>query len=119
MLKTTKMSKHILIALFVLVSTQAFSQKTELKEIVFKTSAQCDECKERIEKALSFEKGIKKAEVNLQNFAVTVTYNPEKTTPQKIKEAISKSGYDADDVKADGKSYEALPGCCKKDGHKK
>jgi periplasmic mercuric ion binding protein len=54
--------------------------------------------------------------VELDDKAMTikVTYNPKKITPEKIRVAISKLGYDADDVKADPKAYEALDGCCKK-----
>lgn len=43
----------------------------------------------------------------------TIYYNAKKTNIQTIREAISKLGYDADDVKADQKGYESLDGCCK------
>ena len=35
-------------------------------EVKIKTSAQCDMCKERIEETLAFEKGVKKAELDLE-----------------------------------------------------
>ena len=50
-----------------------------------------------------------------QSKQVTVRYNLAKTTTEAIRTAISKLGYDADDVKADPKAYEKLPACCKKD----
>jgi copper chaperone CopZ len=46
---------------------------------------------------------------------ITVYYNPKKTNLQEIKTAISKLGYDADDVKADQTAYASLDGCCKKE----
>lgn len=84
------------------------------EEIAIKTSAQCEMCKERIEKALAFEKGVKKAELNLETKVVTVTYKTGKTEPAKLRKAISKTGYDADDVPADQGAYNTLPACCKK-----
>jgi hypothetical protein len=45
---------------------------------------------------------------------VTVTFNSKKTDEQKIRETISKAGYDADDVKADPKGVTKLDDCCKK-----
>ena len=45
---------------------------------------------------------------------LSVVYNPQKTSPEKIREAIAKVGFDADDVKADTNAYEKLDPCCKK-----
>jgi copper chaperone CopZ len=101
----------------------AFSQdnQKELKkgeaEIKIKTSAQCEECKERIEKNMAFEKGVKAVNLNLEDKVLTVTYKSNKTTPQKLREALSEIGYDADDVAADPKAYAKLPACCQKGGH--
>lgn len=95
-------------------NSQAFAQTTEVK---IKTSAICDECKDRIEKALAFEKGIKSSNVDLKDQLVTVVYYPKRTSPEKIKEAISNAGYDADEIPAKKESYEKLPTCCKKTDH--
>ena len=43
--------------------------------------------------------------------------NTDKTSPEEIKEAISKLGYDADEVKADSAAYNKLPSCCKVGAH--
>ena len=88
--------------------------KSKNEEIKIKTSAQCEMCKERIEKVLSLEKGIKSAVVDVDTQIVTVVYNPTKTKAEDIRLAISKTGYDADEVKADKKAHGALPGCCQK-----
>ena len=88
------------------------------KEIIkIKTSSVCGMCKETIEKALSFEKGISKVDLDVKTSVVTVTFNPSKTDAESIKKAISMAGYDADDVKADAKAYDGLHGCCKKGAH--
>lgn len=99
-------------------STNSFSQAKNKKEtITIKTSAQCEMCKERIEKALAYTKGVKKSNLDVDSKTITVVYNPGKVSPEKIREAISKTGYDADSIPADSKAYESLPGCCKKGGH--
>lgn len=45
---------------------------------------------------------------------IKVVYNTKKTNVDNIRQAISKLGYDADDVKADIVAYEGLDDCCKK-----
>jgi copper chaperone CopZ len=88
--------------------------KKSSDEVKIQTSAVCGMCKDRIEHDLSFEKGVKSVSLDKDTKIVTVGYNPEKTNPDKIRLAISKIGYDADDVKADPEAYAKLPGCCKK-----
>ena len=101
-----------IVTMFVLITTPAKSQNETSVEI--KTSAICDMCKETIEKALAFEKGIKKSNLDVDSKIVTVVYNPKKTTPEKIRLAISNAGYDADDLAANQKAYKKLEDCCKK-----
>jgi periplasmic mercuric ion binding protein len=83
-------------------------------EVKFKTSAKCGMCKKRIEGDLGKTKGVKSAELNLDDKTVSIVYNPKKTSSEKLKTAISKIGYDADEVVADKNAHDALPGCCQK-----
>jgi periplasmic mercuric ion binding protein len=106
----------VLISFFFLTSFAAQKPST----VVIKTKIYCDHCR-RCEtcgflflKTLPFENGIKKVELDEKAMLITVLYNPKKTSPEKIREAISKLGYDADDVPADPSAYEKLDGCCKK-----
>lgn len=109
------MKKLILVstALMLSVFTQFATAKTDTVRVM--TTAVCDMCKERIEHDLSFEKGIKSSNLDLKSKMVTVVYNPKKTNVQKIREAITRVGYDADSLKANEKSYDKLPECCKRD----
>ncbi|MCX6231224.1 MAG: heavy metal-associated domain-containing protein [Bacteroidetes bacterium] len=101
---------------FLAQTTMAQDKKAgNMATIKIKTSSVCGMCKETIEKAMAFEKGVKTSDLDTKTKIVTVTYNTEKTTPEKIKLAISKAGYDADEVKADPKAYAKLSPCCKKD----
>ena len=104
----------ILLTLSVLLLTSATTAEPKVNTIKIKTSSQCNDCKERIEEALAFERGVKSSDLEVETQIVTVTYKTAKTTPEKIRKAISKVGYDADDVPADEKAYKKLPACCKK-----
>lgn len=100
---------------------QAQAQKTKKRKkvetISIKTSAQCGMCKDRIEKAMAYEKGVKKAVLDVDSKILTVTYKTRKTNPKKLRKAVSKVGYDADKVVAEEKAYSKLPMCCQKGGH--
>jgi copper chaperone CopZ len=88
----------------------------ELKTLRIQTSAQCDMCKETIEKAMAFEKGVKSSDLDMESKVVTVKYVEGRTSPEKIRKAISAVGYDADNVPANARAYSKLPGCCRKPG---
>ncbi|MFD1143122.1 heavy-metal-associated domain-containing protein [Larkinella insperata] len=114
------MKKHVaglITLLFLTFGLTAQAGDDKEKEVKIKTSAICSMCKERIERNLAFEKGIKESNLDLKDKVVTVKYNPKKTDVAKIKANISKTGYDADEVTADEKGYAKLPSCCKKGGH--
>ena len=110
-MKILQKTSVALVLLLTLFTSYVSAQTAEIK---IKTSAVCGMCKETIEKSLAFEKGIKKSVLDVDSKIVTVTYNPEKITPEKIRLAISKVGYDADDIPANAKAYKKLDGCCKK-----
>lgn len=111
-MKNTKSLALILGLFFTFGSVVAQNSKSETINI--KVSSQCEMCKETIEKALAFEKGVTKSNVDLEKDEVEVTYKPNRTTPETIKKAISLAGYDADEVAADPKAYKKLADCCKK-----
>jgi len=114
MKKLIEMKKTGIILMMVLLTASTYAAGGKFETIKIKTSSQCGECKERIEEALAFEKGVKTAELDVETKIVTVTYKKNKTSPEKIRKAISKVGYDADDVAADTKAYSKLDACCKK-----
>lgn len=112
--KFNKMKKTGIILLMMFLTAGIHAADDKFETVKIKTSSQCDECKERIEEALAFEKGVKTADLDVETKIVTVTYKKGKTSPEKIRKAISKVGYDADDVAADKKAYAKLDACCKK-----
>ena len=103
----------------ILASAAVFGQDKKAETIKIKTSAVCDMCKDRIEQGMAFEKGVKNVVLDVDTKIATITYNPSKTTPDDLRKAISKLGYDADNVAADKAAYAKLPACCKKDSSTK
>lgn len=93
----------------------ALVKKDGIQTMQIKTSAVCDMCKETLEKAMAFEKGVKDSKLDVDSKILTVKYDPKKTSPEKIKKAITLTGYDADEMPADSAAYERLDSCCRKD----
>ncbi|AFK04866.1 Heavy metal transport/detoxification protein [Emticicia oligotrophica DSM 17448] len=104
----------VLLTISSLTIANPSNEPPKTAEIKIKTSAKCGMCKKRIERDLGVSKGIVNSNLNLDDKVVTITYNTKKTSPEKIKQVISKIGYDADEVIADQKSHDALPSCCQK-----
>ncbi|MFO7614853.1 MAG: heavy metal-associated domain-containing protein [Bacteroidales bacterium] len=99
-----------------MISGPVFAQekKKNYEEVEIKTSAVCGMCEERIEGNIAFERGVKKVDLDDETKVVTIGYDPRKTDPDKLRKAISKLGYDADDVEADQVAHDKLPQCCQK-----
>jgi len=97
----------------VLVFSQEKASKTE--KVIIKTSAVCQQCKDRLEKNIAFEKGVRAVSLDLETKELTVEFRTGKNTKEGLKKAVTKVGYDADELEADPKAYEKLPACCKKD----
>ena len=114
-----KSVQKLLVVLLLCLGTQTISAQKSNEKAVIKTVLNCDHCKECETCGLKFRtemlkiKGVKMYELDEKAMTFTVFYNAKKTDLQTIKTAISKLGYDADEVKADPKAYENLDGCCK------
>lgn len=109
--------KNILLFLAITFVGTIYAQEST-GEVKIQTSAECGSCKTRLEGVLNYTKGVKFAELNLVDKSLTVGFNPKKISLDEIKKIISETGYDADEVKANPKSVEQLPACCKPGGMK-
>lgn len=103
-----------------LISSSNGSVTDKSETVVIKTAIYCSHCKEcescggKIQRDLSFDKGILQVDLDEKQMTIKVEYNPKKTTPEEIRRKISMYGYDADDVKADSVAVTKLDGCCLK-----
>ncbi len=99
-------------------SNTVFAQKTNQKAVI-KTTLNCDHCKMCETCGLKFKsemlkiKGVKMYELDDKKMTFTLYFNEKKTNLQTIKTAISKLGYDADEVKATDEGIATLDDCCK------
>ncbi|MCC6701288.1 MAG: heavy-metal-associated domain-containing protein [Fluviicola sp.] len=109
--------KTLFLGMLLLIGLSAFSQKQpKSMTVVIQTSAECDECKTRLEGKLNFTKGVKFAELDVPSKKLTVKFSPKAISLEKIKQIVSDLGYQADEVKANPEAYEKLPSCCKVGG---
>ena len=113
--------KTLLITIALLsVAGTTWGQKTpKTQTIVIHTSAECEQCEERLENGLNFTRGVSFAELNLETQDITVKYSTKKMTPEKLRSIINELGYDADATKAKPEAQEKLPSCCKPGGMEK
>ena len=109
----------LFVALTLAQGLSAQEKRSKLETVVIPTSAECGDCKDRIEEGLNYTKGVKFAELDLETKKVTVKFVPTKITLQQVKEKISSIGYDADEVKAIPEAVQKLPACCQPGGMKK
>ena len=103
-----------LICLFFFAALQAQNSES-FQQVIFQTNGTCNSCKNKIEYALTYEKGVKKVNYDLATSKVSVTYNEKKTTPQKLQKAIQDLGFKAEipaNHTANTKQGEARKDCC-------
>ena len=115
MKKTISILGLVIMTMF--ITNQSIAQEKKKKnyeEVQIQTSAVCGMCEERIETNIAYEKGVKQVELDDATKIVTIGYDPRKNDADKLRTAISKLGYDADDVPADKEAYDKLPACCQK-----
>jgi copper chaperone CopZ len=60
---------------------------------------------------------VKYAEMNFDTKVVLVAFKLNKLSPLALRQAVSKAGYDADEIKADPSAVMLLPRCCQPGGH--
>jgi periplasmic mercuric ion binding protein len=106
---------RVLFFLATLVCFTAVAPVGSTAKVKIKTSAICGMCKDAIESALLELPGVKSAVLDLTTRKVKVKYDKDQITLAQLRQGIAAAGYDADDIPALPRAYDALPGCCKKD----
>jgi len=96
------------------ITAQEKKQQNKTETVEIKSSVVCGMCRDRVTKELAFEKGVTDVKVDTQKQIITVTYRTKSTDKETIKKAITKIGYDADELMADQEAHDKLPACCKK-----
>jgi len=108
-----KALKYILPSFFALIlGLNINAQSSALRTETFYVSGNCGMCKSRIEKAAKVS-GVTKVQWNEKSHILTLVYNPQKIKSDDIQKRIAAVGHDTPKFKADAKTYNSLPGCCK------
>lgn len=113
------MKSKILITLTFIFALGLGLSAQNLKTEKIKVYGNCSSCEARIDKAAKSVDGVTKATWDKETMMLEVTYNPAKTSAEKIQTAVAKVGHDTDAVKADDKTYSSLPKCCQYERPKK
>lgn len=90
------------------------AQAKDIKTVIFTTQPQmhCASCEKKIKGNLRYEKGVKRIDTSVEQQKVTVKYDADKTSAEKLQKAFKKFGYEARQVKANEKvEREASQGC--------
>lgn len=89
------MKRHFLLLTLALCAITSFAK--DIKTIIVTTNPQmhCEACENKIKSNMRFEKGIKAIETNISRQEVTLTYDADKTTPEKLIKGFEKIGYTA------------------------
>lgn len=72
------------------VSANAQGKKKKTDTVCFEVNLSCQNCQKKIEKNISWEKGVKDLKVDLKEKTVRIEYDTKKTSPERLKEAIEK-----------------------------
>ncbi len=107
-MKTLNIYAALLFSIFAI--NFSFAQSNVKKETI-KVWGNCGMCKTNIEKAAK-KAGATSANWSEESKELKVAYISNKSSSQKIQEAIAKAGYDTQDYTADNKAYKNLHTCC-------
>lgn len=73
----------------------------------------CGMCKTRIEKAAKGVAGVSSASWDAKSKTLQVRFDAGKTPVDAVAKALAKAGHDTEQYRADDRTYNALPQCCK------
>lgn len=113
------MKNALYIVFFSLFTLTMSAQNSKNEKAVIQTKLNCDHCKvcetcgQHFQENLYKISGLKMYELDEKAMTITVYFNGKKTNLNIIKTAITKLGFDADEMKADPEAYNKLDGCCK------
>lgn len=91
------------------------AQSAKYDTITLQVPGVCKMCKARIETASYDASGVKSVNWDLETDVLTAVINNNKTTRQKVADAVAAAGYRSELAEANAEAYAKLPDCCKYD----
>lgn len=116
-MKTFKTLIVLVVAFFAFNNANAQSDKSArtigISTQTFKVNGVCVMCKKRIESSTLLVDGVKSSAWDETTKQLTVKYSAfKKEAVDNVQKKLASVGHDNQSYKADGKAYNALPGCC-------
>lgn len=95
--------KHFLLTIVAAALVSVAATARDIRTLVVTTTPQmhCASCEKNIKENLRFEKGVKDILTNVEEQKVTISYDADKTTPERIIKGFESFGYTARPVAAD------------------
>lgn len=91
--------KQLITILVAFVGVTAVLAK-DFRTVEFKVEQmECPNCERKVQNNIKYEKGLKEFSTDVKSHTVTITYDPEKTNPQKLQAGFKKFKYEAVVVK--------------------
>ena len=90
------MKRFVLVTLLAVLTGGLVASAKEMRKVTFKVQQMvCENCEKKVQKNIAFEKGLKALETNVKKHTVTIVYDAEKTSIEKLKEGFAKFDYEA------------------------
>lgn len=98
---------RIIISLVLILTTAApivaQDKNKGLTTVVLSSNIKCNNCKNRIEKNIPYEKGVKDLKVDVEKKTITIVFKTDKNSAQKLLEAVEKLGYKSEIISEESK----------------
>ncbi len=94
------------------IAPSEINEGSIIKEEEIFVAGNCGMCKSRIEKAAKSLDGVSEASWNKKSKMLSLSFDSNAVSIEKIEEAIAQSGHDTKTAKAEDDIYDNLPACC-------
>jgi|SRR5690606_5087103 len=109
--------KYLIIVLMSVFTISAHAQEKKNKNAKYQIEVKgnCELCKKRIEKASYKVKGVKSADWDIDSKQLSLIIDENKTSINKVENAVATAGHDTENAKATEEDYSNLHACCQYD----
>lgn len=109
------MKKILLIGALAISAISLYAKDIQTLVVTTNPPLSCQNCENKIKGNIRFEKGVKNIETSIPDQRVIVTYDADKTSPEKIEEAFAKINYQVKVINENGETEAVEENCCVKE----
>ena len=89
--------KKIILAIFAFALTSSVMAQNRNETVTFFLNYHCSSCIRVIERNLPHERGVTNFRIDMPGKSIEVTYNPRRTNPNNIRQALQRLGFEVRD----------------------